>query len=540
MRHVARTSHRLATAARDMPQSAAFTPVGLLNVPSSTTPRPSGRKHHISQHLAGLATRRGEKCGLERLVVLFCFVLAVCLAPIAGAQLSGDYAEWADGPEGFLLTKKEKKEWAKITTDSEAKRFIDLFWAKRNPEPNNPFNAFRAEFESKVRFADQNFGYSKRRGALSERGRVLILMGKPDSRQVRSPRGAGESGASTIAAGNTESWYYDPAKLQARFKAKGANLYFLFYEERLDSNAFELDRTNRESFKAMNALARAPDVYLLDPNLKEIPKPISVAGGKPASADHLVWLDESEAPFDDVAIVISELGVSDGVNRPLWVHLEMPPDAPDLDLLVGRVTGPDGEVLSNFEIHPTPITGQYGATYHLSFPLAVGSFTVEIVGAAGGEPQLAQKIAAEISPVPEEGTWLSPVWLGTGVTPNPEAMIGAAFTVGGWHLTPISGPELTRASEIAYFGFVVRPVLNEAGAVELESTVQLKRDGKAFGRPLTMPLDPSLVLGDLYMYGNSIGLEGVPQTGPYEFEFTITETISDTSSKRLVSIEITE
>ena len=476
----------------------------------------------------------------QRLVVLFCFVVAVCLAPIAEAQLGGDYAEWADGPEGFLLTKKEKKEWAKITTDSEAKRFIDLFWAKRNPEPNRPFNAFRAEFESKVRFADENFGFAKRRGALSERGRVLILMGRPDSRQVRSPTGAGESGASITAEGNTETWYYDPAKLPAGFKAKGANLYFLFYEERLDSNAFEIDRTNRESFKAMSALSRAPDVYLLHPNLKEVPKPISVAGAGPASATHLAWLDESEAPFNDVAIVFSELGVSDGVNRPLWVHLEMPPDAPALDLLVGRVTGPDGEILSNFEIAPTPIAGQYGAAYHLSFPLAVGSCTVEFVGVTEGEPQLSQNIAAEISSVPDEGTWLSPLWLGTGVTPNPEAKLGDAFTVGGWHLTPISGPELTRASEIAYFGFVVRPALNEEGAVDLESTVQLKRDGKPFGKPLTVPLDPSRVFGDLFMYGNSIGLTGVPEIGPYDFEFTITETNSDTSSKRLVSIDITE
>jgi len=118
--------------------------------------------------------------------------------------------------------------------------------------------------------------------------------------------------------------------------------------------------------------------------------------------------------------------------------------------------------------------------------------------------------------------------------------MGDAFTIGGWHLTPISGPELTRASEIAYFGFLVRPDLNEEGAVELESTVQLMRDGEPFGRPLTVPLDPSQVHGDLYMYGNSIGLTGVPATGPYEFEFTITEKISETSSKRLVSVDITE
>ena len=60
----ARASHHLATAARDTPQSAPFSPIGLLDVQSSTPPRPAGRKHHISRHLAGLATRRGEKYGL--------------------------------------------------------------------------------------------------------------------------------------------------------------------------------------------------------------------------------------------------------------------------------------------------------------------------------------------------------------------------------------------------------------------------------------------------------------------------------------------
>jgi GWxTD domain-containing protein len=478
------------------------------------------------------------------LILLTCFTLAVFLAPIADAQLSGDFADWDEGPEGFLLTKKEKKEWAKITTDSEAEKFIELFWARRNPDPNSAFNAFRAEFESKVRFADENFGWGKNRGALSERGRVLILMGRPDRRQIRGIDGPPSvdigSGDTGDVENNTETWYYDPTKLPKGFKAKGAQLYFLFYEERLDSNAFELDRTNRESFKAMSALSKAPDVYLLHPNLKEVPKPVSIAGGAPASPDHLALLDSGEAPYDDVAIVFSELGVADGVSRPLWVHIELPPDAPELDLLAGRVTGPDGEVLSNFELFPTPIAGQYGSAYHLSFPLAEGAYTVEFVGAAGDEPQLAQSISAEVSPVPDGGTWMSPVWLGTGVMPNPEALLGDPFTVGGWHLIPISGPELTRASEIAYFGFIVRPALNEKGAVELESTVQLKRDGQPYGKPLTVPLDPSRINADLYMYGNSIGLAGVPQIGPYEFEFTITEKTSNTSAKRLLSIEITE
>jgi len=113
------------------------------------------------------------------------FLLVVLLAPLTEAQLSSEYAGWADGPEGFLLTKKEKKEWNKVATDAEAKRFIELFWARRNPEVNNPFNSFKAEFDSKVKFADENFGYPGHRGSLSDRAKVLILMGRPGNRYRR-------------------------------------------------------------------------------------------------------------------------------------------------------------------------------------------------------------------------------------------------------------------------------------------------------------------------------------------------------------------
>jgi len=66
----ARISHQLPAAAGYLQQSAAFAPVGLLHVRSGTSPRPSGRKHHISQHLPGLATIAGEICGLAALLLI--------------------------------------------------------------------------------------------------------------------------------------------------------------------------------------------------------------------------------------------------------------------------------------------------------------------------------------------------------------------------------------------------------------------------------------------------------------------------------------
>lgn len=479
------------------------------------------------------------------LVIIITFALAVALTPLAEAQLSDEYAGWADGPAGFLLTKKEKKQWSKITTDAEAERFIELFWARRNPDPTSSFNRFKAEFDSKVRYAEENFSYPGRNGALTDRAKVLILMGKPEMVQMGVARDAGSgmdstSGGNDSVQGATQVWLYNPASLPNGFKVKGSEIAFMFYEERPNSNNFVLDRSARESFKGLSVLADAPEVLVLHPDLKEVPKPVSIEGGSPASAAHLEWLDGGSAPFNDSAIVFSELGVSDGVHRPLWVHLGLPPDAPQLDLLVGRVMGSDGEVVSNFEIPAEPLPGQSGTFYHLTFSLAEGTYGVDIAGASGSEPQLTTSLTAEISSVPEHGTWLSPLWLGTAVTPNPEATLGDAFTIGGWHLTPITDPELTRASEIVYFGFVVRPELNEEGAVELRSRVSVKKDGEPLGRPLEVPLDTSRIMDDFYMYGNSIGLTGIPGIGPYEFVFEVTEINSDTSIERSVLVEITE
>ncbi len=52
------------------PLPAAVAHLGVLDVLSSTTPRPSSRKRHWIQHLAGLATKPGEKCGLRRTVAI--------------------------------------------------------------------------------------------------------------------------------------------------------------------------------------------------------------------------------------------------------------------------------------------------------------------------------------------------------------------------------------------------------------------------------------------------------------------------------------
>jgi len=64
-RSLAPISHQLSTAAGDAPHPTGYSQLRVLDVLSSTPPRSSNRKPSCSQHLASLATKPGEICGLE-------------------------------------------------------------------------------------------------------------------------------------------------------------------------------------------------------------------------------------------------------------------------------------------------------------------------------------------------------------------------------------------------------------------------------------------------------------------------------------------
>ncbi len=64
---LARVSHQLSAAASDASHPAVLSRLGVLDVLSSTPPRPSGRKPHWARRLAVLATKPGEICGLARI-----------------------------------------------------------------------------------------------------------------------------------------------------------------------------------------------------------------------------------------------------------------------------------------------------------------------------------------------------------------------------------------------------------------------------------------------------------------------------------------
>ncbi|HEV8267541.1 MAG TPA: GWxTD domain-containing protein, partial [Thermoanaerobaculia bacterium] len=112
------------------------------------------------------------------------FVAAFVLVSPSLAAADGlvKYKDFSKSPEFvYLATDAEAKAWKGIKSDAEAEAFIALFWARRDPDLKTPANEFKADFEGRVRAADDHFKLSTVRGALTERGRLFILVGPPKS-----------------------------------------------------------------------------------------------------------------------------------------------------------------------------------------------------------------------------------------------------------------------------------------------------------------------------------------------------------------------
>jgi hypothetical protein len=98
-------------------------------------------------------------------------VLAIAL--LFAANL-GKYKEWAESPQGYFMTKGERAEWSKLTTEADAARFVDRFLSSRGPR-------FADEVAAAAKDADDHLTVAGKKGSQTLRGKIVILLGRPAS-----------------------------------------------------------------------------------------------------------------------------------------------------------------------------------------------------------------------------------------------------------------------------------------------------------------------------------------------------------------------
>ncbi len=91
------------------------------------------------------------------------------------------YQKWVDEEVVYLITPEERAAFGRFTSDQEREAFIEQFWKRRDPTPDTPKNELQEEHYRRIAHANENFGYGKVPGWRSDRGRMYILHGPPDS-----------------------------------------------------------------------------------------------------------------------------------------------------------------------------------------------------------------------------------------------------------------------------------------------------------------------------------------------------------------------
>ncbi|HEX6642491.1 MAG TPA: GWxTD domain-containing protein [Thermoanaerobaculia bacterium] len=209
-------------------------------------------------------------------------LLSLLFAIPTMAALSPKLQEWGDGPAQWLMTPEEQRAWRNVATDSDAVNFIDLFWARRDPTPGTAVNEYRGAFNSRVEYADESFTEDRKRGAMTDRGRVYIVLGRPSNMGGLVGQSLTQMGASDADA--------------AKFANRRSSTRHQWIWEREDARQFDMarievvfnedpatHRTQREPRKADFGRANPTAIRkaIVNPDLTEVPKWAAFGGLEP-------------------------------------------------------------------------------------------------------------------------------------------------------------------------------------------------------------------------------------------------------------------
>ena len=157
-----------------------------------------------------------------RQMLLALFMLAVAVPAIFAQdlpnrkrnekpELKKAYKDWLDKDVAYIITPQERDAFKKLATDEERENFIEIFWRRRDPDPDTDENEYREEYYERIAYANEHYS-SGIPGWKTDRGRVYIMYGKPDELETH-PMGGSYDRPSYEGGGNTstypfEIWFY--------------------------------------------------------------------------------------------------------------------------------------------------------------------------------------------------------------------------------------------------------------------------------------------------------------------------------------------
>jgi GWxTD domain-containing protein len=148
-------------------------------------------------------------------ITLFLLFFSGGLSQLASQQepqkkepLSEYSKQWLDEVVPYIITPKEREFFINLPNEEERGKFIELFWKKRDPNPQTPENEFKVEYYKRMAAANRLFGTGGIAGWRTDRGKIYILLGPPkEIQRDMNPQSPGNTLVS-VFQGSKETWQY--------------------------------------------------------------------------------------------------------------------------------------------------------------------------------------------------------------------------------------------------------------------------------------------------------------------------------------------
>jgi GWxTD domain-containing protein len=495
-------------------------------------------------------------------------ITAVALVAIAAGNafaLSPEYVEWGKGGAHYFFTPEEAAKWKTIKTDEEAKAFVDLFWARRDPTPATPANEFRADIESRIKYTDEKFTPVRKKGtkgSMTDRGMFVILFGAPTKianqagNAVRPGLTATPTGADEAMA--MQIWFYEGDAAKKLFGVPKVEFRFA---DRYGNQEYSFDRAGIDINGAKNKVIAAS---LTQPDLTKAPDFSAPAAAAPAPAAVAIGLstpalktavDEFRGvtanPYDKQLFASWGEFVTATGETFVPVMLYVPKSAPYASqqnlTFFGEVQDASGKVVAAFE-EPAKLTASKDDFFvDKSLPaLPAGTHRGVFGLAADGKPVAMITKSMEVKgALDKDEATVSPLILANNMYPLTEAQrADDPFAFGGVKVVPKADKTFRRSDELWYFFELRNPGVTEAGAPKVQ--VKLDVEGKTdTGQPVKAANPPAEVdaiemkgVPGHYGVGNALTLDGL-DPGTYKFTVKVIDMVKKamytlTDSFRLV------
>lgn len=484
-----------------------------------------------------------------------------------GFALTPEHTDFGKGPAQYYMTKDEIANWKKIGTDDEAQAFIDLFWARRDPSPGNARNEFLDEFDKKVAYADEKFPGGRKRGAMTDRGRVFILFGTPSriQRTDTAPsttiddRAFGRDGGMSPSTEKSQKqvWFYDADLAQKYFDAPTARINFV---DQFNTHEFTIER-GQGAIDDKAAQQRLVEKLITQAQLTEAPKPgaapaaVAPAATPVASAaaapmvefitpalrtavDEFVAAPKS--PYEkQVFVTWGEFVTSEGeyfVPVSLYVPAAAGLKAEGSYTFFGSVEDESGKTVAVIE-EPAKLTASKNDFFvDKSLKLPAGKFRGVFGLAENGKPIAAAKSEMSLAgTLDKNAPGVSSLIVSDNIYALPAAQLpNDPFAFGGIKVVPKANKTFGADAEIWYFFEIRNPGLTEANIPNVQMKVDVETTD-AQGKTHKMSAPPREV--------DAIELKGVPghfgignslppntfQPGFYTIKVKATDTVRKTS-----------